>query len=43
MMFAFSVCLLYCIEDVEAVTGSSLPLVEIFYSASVLQSPYPGC
>ncbi|KAH7384613.1 amino acid/polyamine transporter I [Pyrenochaeta sp. MPI-SDFR-AT-0127] len=34
MMFAFSICLLYCIGDVEAVTRSSLPLVEIFYSAT---------
>lgn len=34
MMFAFSICLLYCIGDTEAVTASSLPLVEIFYSAT---------
>ncbi|OAL49105.1 amino acid transporter [Pyrenochaeta sp. DS3sAY3a] len=42
MMFVFALCLLYCIGDVEAVTASPLPLVEIFYSSTRSKSVSTG-
>jgi len=33
MMIAFTVCLMFCIGDEEAVANSMLPITEVFYSA----------
>jgi hypothetical protein len=33
MQFAFCIVLMFCIGDEEAVSGSILPIVEVFYAA----------
>lgn len=33
MQFAFCICLMFCIGDIEAVSKSVLPIAEVFYSA----------
>ena len=34
LMIAFTICLLFCIGDVEAISGSPLPIMEVFLSAT---------
>ncbi|KAF2001658.1 amino acid transporter, partial [Amniculicola lignicola CBS 123094] len=34
LQFAFSICLLFCIGDTDSLSGPSLPIAEVFFSAT---------
>jgi hypothetical protein len=42
MQFAFGICVLFCLGDYDTVAASKLPLVEIYYGASVAAIPIHG-